>query len=348
MVKMGMLPHLAAGMGMLETSGKEERHKGKLLVDATCVPADIRYPTDLGLLNESREKLEDIIDILHGSLKGKSRKPRTYRQRARKEYLSISRNRKPRKKLIRKGIRQQLQYVRRDLGHIETLAEKVGLGVLSRRMYRNLLVVGEVYRQQHEMYCERKHKVDQRNVSISQPHIRPIIRGKVSAAVEFGAKVSVSKMGGYAFLETLGWDPYNEGAKLREHIEEYERRFGHYPASVHADKIYRTRDNLRYCKGLGIRLAGPPLGRPPKDKELYRMMLRESRQDEIDRIPIEGVFGVAKRKYTLDRVRTKLEVTSETTIALVILGMNLRKVLKDLFVFLKWVFGLRKIRLVLV
>lgn len=69
MVKMGMLPHLAAGMGMLETSGKEERHKGKLLVDATCVPADIRYPTDLGLLNESREKLEDIIDILHGSLR---------------------------------------------------------------------------------------------------------------------------------------------------------------------------------------------------------------------------------------------------------------------------------------
>lgn len=326
----------------------EETHKGKLLVDATCIPADIRYPTDLGLLNEAREKLEDIIDVLHGSMEGVKKKPRTYRIRARKDFLRVSRNRKPQKKLIRKAIRQQLQYVRRNLGHIETLAEQVELDTLSRRMYRNLLVIAEVYRQQEQMYCEKRNKVDNRIVSISQPHIRPVIRGKVSAPVEFGAKVSVSKVGGYAFLETLGWEPYNEGTKLKEHIEEYKRRFGWYPVSIHADKIYRTRDNIKYCKGLGIRLAGPPLGRPPKDKEVYKKMLRESRQDEIDRIPIEGVFGVAKRKYTLDRIRTKLDGTSETTIALVILGMNLRKVLKDLFVFLKWLFGQRNIRLILV
>lgn len=38
-----------------ETTNKPT-HKGKLLLDATCAPADVRYPTDLSLLNESREK----------------------------------------------------------------------------------------------------------------------------------------------------------------------------------------------------------------------------------------------------------------------------------------------------
>lgn len=43
--------------------------KGKLILDATCAPADIRYPTDISLLNEAREKTEQIIDTLSIRLK---------------------------------------------------------------------------------------------------------------------------------------------------------------------------------------------------------------------------------------------------------------------------------------
>ena len=118
------------------------------------------------------------------------------------------------------------------------------------------------------MYRERKHKIDNRIVSVSQPHIQPIVRGKVKTPVEFGVKISVSIVNGYAFLVTLDWKPYNEGTKLKEHIEEYKRRFGSYPVSILADRIYRTRENIRYCNGLGIRIARPPLGRPPKDRSL--------------------------------------------------------------------------------
>lgn len=50
----------SAGSGNVESpekNGKEQPNRGNLLLDATCVPADIRFPTDLGVLNESREKL---------------------------------------------------------------------------------------------------------------------------------------------------------------------------------------------------------------------------------------------------------------------------------------------------
>jgi hypothetical protein len=57
--------------------------------------------------------------------------------------------------------------------------------------YRELLVIKELYRQQEEMHRTKTHRIDHRIVSISQPYVRPIVRGKAKANVEFGSKVAV-------------------------------------------------------------------------------------------------------------------------------------------------------------
>jgi uncharacterized membrane protein YgaE (UPF0421/DUF939 family) len=84
---------------------------------------------DLGLLNQARVKTEKIIDTLYEPLKGKlKKKPKTYRNLARKNYLQVTKKRKPSRKAIRKAIRKQLQYVRRNLAHIDQLTQAdVGL-----------------------------------------------------------------------------------------------------------------------------------------------------------------------------------------------------------------------------
>jgi len=64
-------------------------NRGKLQMDATVCDADIKYPTDLDLLNESRQKAEELIDELCLKL-GVQDKPRTYRRVARKEFLNVS------------------------------------------------------------------------------------------------------------------------------------------------------------------------------------------------------------------------------------------------------------------
>jgi len=255
---------------------------------------------------------------------------RTYRERARKEYVQIAKKRKPNTKTIRRGIRKQLQYVRRNLGHIKELSRKTSLNLLDRRMYRNLVVIEKLYEQQQYMYDTKTHRVADRIVSISQPHVRPIVRGKEKAEVEFGAKISVSMVDGYSFLEKLSWDAYNESNYLAEHIEAYKRRFGYYPESVHVDKIYRNRENRRYCNDKGIRISGPPLGRPKKDEKEQREVLKETRLDELVRIAIEGKFGNGKRRYGWDRIMTKLQDTSETAIGVTILVMNMEKIVRDL------------------
>ncbi len=327
------------------SSSPSNSNKGKLLMDATCAPADIRYPTDIGLVNEAREKSEEIIDTLFLPLKGKMRKPRTYRQKARKQYLAFVKKGKHSARDRRRVLGQQLRYLRRDLAIIDTLCKHVSLTLLSRRQYRDLLVIHELYRQQSWMYNNRSNSISDRIVSISQPHVRPIVRGKASAPTEFGSKLSSAMVDGFVFLDRLDWNPYNESGDLIAQIEAFRRRFGHYPESVHCDKIYRTRANRKFCKKHGIRMSGPPLGRPVKETEDNATKLREKalqrRQDELDRIPIEGKFGQGKRRFGLSRIMAKLAGTSETAIAIIFIVMNLEKWLKQvllsIFLFLKTV-----------
>lgn len=306
-------------------------HQGNLLIDATCTPADITYPTDLRLLNEAREKLEGIIDTLHEPYKGKQAKPRTYRKQARKAYLSVAKQRRPKQKIVRKAIGKQLNFIKRDINHMKSLIHQVGLKHLSKKQYRDLLIIQELYRQQQQMYETKNQRIEDRIVSIQQPHIRPIVRGKSKANVEFGAKISVSVIDGFAFLDEIGWDSYHEGSLLEKSVESYRERHGVYPEAVLADQIYSTRENRRYCKEHGIRLSGPKLGRPSKKTKESDEQKRIGYQDAVARNAIEGKFGEGKRTYGLGLIRARLQKTSETVISLQFLVMNLSKALRESF-----------------
>ena len=232
---------------------------------------------------------------------------------------------------------------RNALDAIKALAQTVSLGELASWLYRQLLVIGELYRQQKFMYDNNQKRIEDRIVSIWFPHIRPIKRGKANAATEFGAKVHLSLVRGFAFAERIDWNNFNEGTGLIGAIENYRHRFGFLPESVHADRIYRTRANLAYCSAHGIRLSGPPLGRPPKAAGVVQEQKKLARRDEIDRIPIEGKFGQGKRRFGLARIMAKLSATSMTVIGLNLLVMNLEKIFclrssKGLFLsFHRWI-----------
>lgn len=248
---------------------------------------------------------------------------------------------------MRKAIRKQLGYVRRNLAHIDALvAAGATLSALDKQLYRKLLVIAELHQQQQSMYDTRQHRVDDRIVSLSQPHIRPIVRGKAGTPVEFGAKFSASCVDGNVFLDHLSWDSFNESGDLPTQVEQFKQRFGHYPASVHADQIYRTRANRAFCREHGIRLSGKPLGRPKvQDAQNTR---KQVLADAAVRNQIEGKFGQGKRRFSLGRVMAKLAPTAECTIAITFLVMNLDRWLQHfLFVFFamlsRWVLSLEQI-----
>ncbi len=291
-------------------------NKGRVLFDATACPQDIAYPTDLGLLNEAREKTQELIDILFKPGL-QSKKPRTYRKIARKEFLKVAQKRKKSKKEIRGAIRLQLGYVARNLQSINRLLDLYTNFPLKAREQKYLMVIHTLYQQQKKMFDEKVHSVEDRIVSIHQPHVRPIVRGKTTAKVEFGSKIHISLVDGYAFLDQLSWDAFNEGKQLGSYVEQYRKRFGYYPAEVLADQIYCSRENRKLLKGMGIKLLAKPLGRPSAVKKEH---VRPG-----ERNPVEGKFGQAKTAYGLNNIKARLKHTSESWIACIIMVLNLVK-----------------------
>ena len=246
-------------------------------------------------------------------------------------------------KLRRRGIKQQLQYLRRNLKHIERLLTYWPEGTpipLPRWLMYRYWVMPHLYQQQREMYRTKTRRCDDRIVSISQPYVRPIVRGKLDKPVEFGAKLSVSLSGeGLACVDHLRWDAFHEGHDLESQVEAYRARYGVYPEVVLGDPIYGTRENRRYLKGKGIRFAGKSLGRPKQVTEANQVALSKEkakrRAEYLQRIPIEGKFGQGKNGYRLNYIRAKRADTSVAWINSIFLVMNLLILLRIFFALYK-------------
>lgn len=280
-------------------------------------------------------KSEEIIDKLYDKEKHGQLKPRTYRKLARKDFLNTNKKKRKSHREIRIANDKQIRYLKRNLGHIETLLraydDNIDSAPLNKRLKEYYPVLQKVLEQQNHMHTNNLNTVENRIVSIHQAHVRPIVRGKEGKKVEFGSKIQLSLTRGFALVDKLDWNNFNEGTCLKESVEQYRKRFGYYPAKVLADKIYCTRENRSYLQNLNIELRAKPLGRPRK----------EAVQNHVspgERNPIEGKIGQAKVGYGMDNIMAKLKVTSESWIGSIILVVNLIKLMRRLPLCLKLMF----------
>ena len=301
-----------------------QKPKGKLKIDATVADQYIAYPNDLGLVNTARIKTETMIDSLFELLRDQIKvKPRTYRKVAHQRYLQEAKKKKKSAASIRKALRILLNCVKRNLGYIDKMLDQAeGPFPFSHKKQRELMVIHTLYEQQQKMYDLNVHQCDDRIVSISQPHVRPIVRGKQGKSVEFGAKLGLSVMDGFMTKDTLSWEAYNESEDLVKQAEAYKILFGHYPELIQADKIYATNDNRNWCKENGIRLTATPKGKPVKQSAYQKA---KTKKEYAERNAVEGRIGNAKQAYSLNQIKAKLKTTSQTWIAATLFVLNISR-----------------------
>src|SRR3990170_2023889 len=165
-----------------------------MLVDGTVIPENIKYPNDVGLLNDVRQWL---VKTIKGVGKEIGKKYRTYCRKGRRMYLNFAKSKRKTKQQIRRATRQMLQFVRRNL-------------------------------EQMKMYRDKSHRAVDRIVSFHRPWVRPIKRGKNGKDVEFGAKASMSHVDGFLFLDKTDHDNFSESQTevVRVQLENYEKRIG--------------------------------------------------------------------------------------------------------------------------
>jgi transposase, IS5 family len=310
-----------------DDGGNEPKNKGKMQADATVADQYITYPTDNGILNESRKKCEKLIDKLYEADGKQGVKPRTYRRTMNSAYLDYSKKKRKTKGTHRKMTRKLLESVNRNIKHIDRMLdvfEKRGDHFpLTHAEQRLMWIIRVAYEQQKQMYDTDNHTCADRIVSIYQPHVRPIPRGKIKSQIEFGAKLGVSLDDGFARINTFSWDAYHEASDLIKQVEAFKELHGHYPELVQVDKIYATRENRRWLKERGIRITAPPLGRKPAKTTQSYYQKRKERKEATERNHIEGKFGQGKNGYHLNEIRARLSATSESWVACIFFVMNL-------------------------
>ena len=279
-------------------------NRSVLLTDATCYESFIRYPTDVKLLWEC---VEWIYRQLKSAVKQlRIRMPRSKYNKQRKNYATYSkqRRRKPSKTRVLK--RSLLHLLDKLIGELQDIvAIDQDRLKMPHTFDKRLSIIQQVLEQQHA----RLHGEEVKDVivSIDKEYIRPIVRGKETKRVEFGAKVNTIQVDGINFIEHLSFDAFHEGIRLPQCIDKQQRLFGKRIKQVSADRIYATNYNRRYCTEREITTSFVRKGRASKDEQQAKQMRKHLNRERSTRL--EGSFGTEKQHYTLSKVKARTKPT---------------------------------------
>lgn len=305
------------------------KHQGVLKIDATCADAEMRYPVDVDIIHDGCRKVSEYIVKICKTFG--LRKPHTNYKYAHQIYSQLVKTSKKKGEYVRETIAQLLRCLRKD---INAFMEIVAVGserfdCLRQYEKRIFSATVTMYHQQLEMWRTKSHTCADRILSIFQPHVRPILRGKAKAKTEFGAKIGASIVNGYTFIDRHSWDAYNESKDLMLQIQLYQERFGYYPSTILADKIYLNKANRKILSDLEINTYCKPLGRPPKAPPSDEQKAKEVKATG-DRNEIEATFGTGKRIYRANNIRAKLPETARCWTGMCYFAKNVMKFLREL------------------
>lgn len=274
--------------------------------DATCYESRISFPTPVKLVWQCCNKVYVRYNALRKQVK--QRASRCHYEKWKKEFLQYQQSRKKTKRWEKRLLKKLLKFLLRLLQLHKEIVEQKKIN-LSVRQKTEMLTLTKVYAQQHEKVYGKVEQIKDRIVSLSKPYIRPIVRGKETKAVEFGAKVNKLQVDGLSFIEHFSYDAFNEGTRLKSAIGLHRALFGH--CSHHAaDKIYATNENRRYCTQEKITTNFIPKGRQKEEhKEQSRVMRAALNRERATRL--EGSFGNEKNHYLLSKVNARNATTEK-------------------------------------
>lgn len=285
--------------------------------DATCYESRISFPTPVKIVWDCCNKTYLSYNAIKEQLK--QRPSRCNYKDRKNEFLAYQKNKKKTKKAERKLLKKLLKFLLRLLQLHNQIVLQKGV-VLSLKQQAQMLTITKVYEQQHSKVYGHVEQIKDRIVSLSKPYIRPIVRGKETKAVEFGAKVNKLQVDGISFIEHFSYDAFNEGTRLKKCIELHQKLFG--KCTHHsADKIYATNENRKHCTSKKIVTNFEPKGKQKtahiEQSKIMRAMLNKERGTRL-----EGSFGNEKNHYQLHKINARNAITERCWIFFGIMTAN--------------------------
>ena len=285
-----------------------------IMEDATCYETQMRRPSDVKLLWESNAWIYSQIKLINKILKGRMPRSKFYEQQ--NKYLNYSRKRKKSYKKTHKRTKSLIYLLNKLLGQLREIEQGLpSKYVFPKQYYQRVLIITKILEQQQKLYIGEK--VKNRIVSISKSYIRPIVRGKESKPVEFGAKANLLQIDGINFIEHISFDAFNEGTRLIPSVLMAQSLFRKKVRMLSADKIYATNANRKYCRLKNIITNFVRKGRAGKHEPELKQIRKILNIERATRM--EGAFGTQKNHYSLGKIKAR---TNKTELLWIFFGIH--------------------------
>ena len=323
------------GMALIEAvlnaaaEKKPLKRGNKVIIDTTCVPIDIRYPTDIRLLERCRREV--LLLIRKAKAFGVAASYRTYARVAKKVYTVFAKLSKPKAKTRQKTHKQMIQFVRRNWNHLadlrQTCTQALGRRVRDERDPRRFEIhrflkrlkesedkIEMILHQQKQVYRGRLH-LPGRIVSFHKDHVRPIMRGKFPVPTEFGPKILVAVVRGYTYVVKAFQDNVSDTRMVVPALEWFKTKFGKFPWELLADRGMWKRAMAQWMKAAGIGCGIQVKSPNAPDTPVTRRQIRQ-------RLPVEARISLGKRCFGWGRCLARNDDHEESWIRLGAAAMN--------------------------
>ena len=313
-----------------------------IFADSTCVKANIHVPVDWVLLRDGALTLVNAIVLIrkHG-LSHRIRPPETFIRAMNKLCIEMTHTRKKKDaRKARKNILRRMKTLMKTIeGHArnyhavleerwkETDWSEIEAQIVLDRIQDILDQLPQAIHQAHERIIgERRVANSEKTLSLYDPDIHVLVRGKAGAEVEFGNGLYLAEQADGLIVD---WDfmqdqPPSDSKLVKSSIERITETYGK-PGSYTGDRGFDSSNTRMDLEELSIINAICPRSVP---------MLKEKLEDEgfcalqKRRGSTEGRIGIFKNAYLGSPLRSKGYENRKTRIQWCILGHNLWKLAK--------------------
>jgi hypothetical protein len=222
-----------------------------------------------------------------------------------KRYISYSKMKRKTTKKKRALTRSLLLLLSKFSDELDRLEDQYTI-TMTKDQYRRRATARKIYSQQHD-YFYKGVKPKNRIVSLDKDYIRPIVRGKETKVVEFGAKVNKFQIDGISFIEHLSFEAFHEGNRFQDTVFKAQRLTKAKTRLAGADAIYATNKNRKFATRYGIRTDFKRKGRAGKHEKQRRLLASAITKERASRL--EGSFGKEKEHYHLKKIKARTKAT---------------------------------------
>jgi len=272
--------------------------------DATCYESGISFPTDIKLIWNCCHEVYLLIQRCRKELKLRKSRMNYYRQK--ESFQSYQKTKKKTRRTEKRLRKKLLKFLLKLLQHLNALQQKYSIALSHKQQSKQHTII-KIYEQQHNKLYGHAKQIKDRIVSLSKPYIRPIVRGKETKTVEFGAKVNMLQIDGINFIEHLSYDAFNEGTRLQSGIYLQRKLFGKCTHQS-ADQIYATNANRTYCRENNIATNFIPKGKQ-KIRHIEQSAVLRKTLNIARATILEGSFGNEKCHYHLQKIPARNQIT---------------------------------------